>query len=92
MIFMRSLSIVVMSQIKVIPTHPWLVYFVLKAQPFFVNFALVQAQTRDEATPHQWGVTKRYLLVLKILNVRISEAPMLIYFIASLEAFPYSTL
>jgi hypothetical protein len=31
MIFMRSLSIVVMSQIKLIPTPSWLVYFVLKA-------------------------------------------------------------
>jgi hypothetical protein len=27
------LSIVVMSQIKLIPTPSWLVYFVLKAQP-----------------------------------------------------------
>jgi hypothetical protein len=35
---MRSLSIVVMSQIKLIPTPSWLVYFVLKAQPFFINF------------------------------------------------------
>jgi hypothetical protein len=32
------LSIVVMSQIKLIPTPSWLVYFVLKAQPFFINF------------------------------------------------------
>jgi hypothetical protein len=32
------LSIVVMSQIKLIPTPFWLVYFVLKAQPFFINF------------------------------------------------------
>jgi hypothetical protein len=38
MIFMRSLSIVVMSQIKLISTPSWLVYFVLKAQPFFINF------------------------------------------------------
>ncbi len=36
---MKSLSIVVMSQIKLIPTPSWLVYFVLKAQPFFINFA-----------------------------------------------------
>jgi hypothetical protein len=35
---MRSLSIVAMSQIKLIPTPSWLVYFVLKAQPFFINF------------------------------------------------------
>jgi hypothetical protein len=28
----------VMSQIKLIPTPSWLVYFVLKAQPFFINF------------------------------------------------------
>jgi hypothetical protein len=34
------LSIVVMSQIKLIPTPSWLVYFVLKAQPFFINFSL----------------------------------------------------
>jgi hypothetical protein len=32
------LSIVVMSQIKLIPTPSWFVYFVLKAQPFFINF------------------------------------------------------
>ncbi len=32
-------GIVVMSQIKLIPTPSWLVYFVLKAQPFFINFA-----------------------------------------------------
>jgi hypothetical protein len=38
MIFMRSLSIVVMSQIELIPTPSLLVYFVLKAQPFFINF------------------------------------------------------
>ncbi len=35
---MKSLSIVVMSQIKHIPTPSWLVYFVLKAQPYFINF------------------------------------------------------
>ena len=29
-----------MSQIKLIPTPSWLVYFVLKAQPFFINFAV----------------------------------------------------
>ncbi len=40
MIIMRSLSIVVMSQIKLIPTSSWLVYFVLKAQPFFINFGV----------------------------------------------------
>jgi hypothetical protein len=33
------LSIVVTSQIKLIPTPSWLVYFVLKAQPFFINFS-----------------------------------------------------
>ncbi len=38
MIFMRSLSIAVMSQIKLIPTPSWIVYFVLKTQPFFINF------------------------------------------------------
>jgi hypothetical protein len=27
-----------MSQIKLIPTPSWLVCFVLKAQPFFINF------------------------------------------------------
>ncbi len=32
-------GIVVMSQIKFIPTPSWLVYFVLKAQPFFINYA-----------------------------------------------------
>jgi hypothetical protein len=37
---MRSLSKVVRSQIKLIPTPSWLVYFVLKAQPFFINFAI----------------------------------------------------
>jgi hypothetical protein len=26
------------SQIKLIPTRSWLVYFVLKVQPFFINF------------------------------------------------------
>jgi len=31
-------NIVVTSQIKLIPTPSWLVYFVLKAQPFFINF------------------------------------------------------
>jgi hypothetical protein len=43
MIFMRSLSIVVMSQIKLIPTPSWLVYFVLKAQPlpFRIFYALL---------------------------------------------------
>jgi hypothetical protein len=41
MIFMRSLSIVVMSQIKLIPTPSRLVYFVLKAQPFFINFDIL---------------------------------------------------
>jgi hypothetical protein len=28
----------VTSQIKLVPTPSWLVYFVLKAQPFFINF------------------------------------------------------
>jgi hypothetical protein len=40
MIFLRSLSTVVMSQIKLVPTPSWLVYFVLKAQPFFINFGI----------------------------------------------------
>jgi hypothetical protein len=39
---MRSLSKVVMSQIKLIPIPSWLVYFVLKAQPFFINFETKQ--------------------------------------------------
>jgi hypothetical protein len=38
LIFMRSLSIVETSEIKLIPTPSWLVYFVLEAQPFFINF------------------------------------------------------
>jgi hypothetical protein len=29
-----------MSQRKLIPTPSWFVYFVLKAQPFFINFAM----------------------------------------------------
>jgi hypothetical protein len=40
MIFMRSIIIVGMSQIKLISTPSWLVYFVLKAQPFFNNFGI----------------------------------------------------
>jgi len=44
---MRSLSIVVMSQIKLIPTPSWLVYFVLKAQPFFINFGHHNTQQND---------------------------------------------
>ncbi len=35
-----KLSIVVMSKIKLIPTPSWLVYFGLKAQPFFINFGV----------------------------------------------------
>jgi hypothetical protein len=41
------LSIVVMSQIKLIPTTSWLVYFVLKAQPFFINFVCYDAKHSD---------------------------------------------
>jgi hypothetical protein len=40
---MRNLSIVVMSQIKLIPTPSRLVYFVLKAQPFFINFGKLRS-------------------------------------------------
>ncbi len=31
-----------MSQIKLIPTPSWLVYFVIKAQPFFLAFVKYQ--------------------------------------------------
>ncbi len=41
---MISLIIVVMSQLKLIPTPSWLVYFVLKAQPFFINFCFDQGK------------------------------------------------
>ncbi len=34
----EKFSIVVTSQIKLIPTPSWLVYFVLKAKPFFIIF------------------------------------------------------
>ncbi len=47
MIFMRSLSIVVMSQIKLISTPSWLIYFVLKVQPFFINFFLPKEKVRQ---------------------------------------------
>jgi hypothetical protein len=45
LIFMRSLIIAVMSQIKFIPTPSWLVYFVLKAQPFFINLETQAGKT-----------------------------------------------
>ncbi len=49
---MSSLSIVVTSQIKLIPTPSWLVYFVLKAQPFFINFAV--NQWKGVKTEQKW--------------------------------------
>ncbi len=55
MIFMRSLSIVVTSQIKLIPTPSWLVYFVLKAQPIFINFGCLWTKYTNTLA-YRWQV------------------------------------
>ncbi len=71
---MRSLSVVVMSQIKLIPTPSWLVYFVLKAQHFFINFGLdlpiPMFTSKDLSLPWS-GVAEMFRPYLQTLDLSV---------------------
>jgi hypothetical protein len=57
----------VTSQIKLIPTPSWFVYFVLKAQPVFINFGWRRRKETIKIYPI--FSFKRHLLSSYILSV-----------------------